>query len=310
VIRRFAILAAISWALAGCMARVSAPELAEEEIRARRDALGPEVLNAFRDLKGRLLQIEYRLRTANAPLCGPLVVPELGVLMADENSFSEGVVQGIASSSLGIGDRATVVHALPSAAFIRAGGRIGDALADAEHESLTRFVIERSDRDRPAAPISVEMIRQGQPIELTIEPDVACAVRAGFSQEGTLLPRKHDAFTSAIPAGALRYFDDDELAVLIGHQLAHALVDLAPAPPTDREAASDRIGVFMAARARFDYAVAPKLWERIAAEYPGAIEGWPAHHGMIARRMPALHALVDEIERLAASGQPLHPGRF
>jgi len=310
VTRRFTIVVAMVLGLTACITRVNAPELQVEEIQERRDALGPEVVRAFRDLKGRLLSIEYRLRTASASLCGPLVVPELGVLVADENSFEEDVVQGIASTFLGIGDRATVVHVLPAAAYARAGGRVGDALADPEHPSLTRFVMEHGDESNPSAPITLQMVREERPIELTVKPDVACAVRAVFSQEGTLLPWKHDAFMSAIPAGALRYFDDDELAVLIGHQLAHALVDLAPSPPEDREATSDRISLFMVARARFDYTVAPKLWERVAAEYPGSIEGWATRHGTIARRMPELRALVAEIAGLAASGRPLHPGRF
>ena len=302
--------ALLALGFAACTHHVSTPDLAPDEIRARRDALGPEVMAAFRDLKARLLRIEHRLRVANAPLCGPLVIPELGVLVADENSFSKDVVQNIASSALGIGDRATVVHALPSGAFARAGGRVGDALADARQASLTQFVIDHGDREHPTAPITLEMVRDGQPLRLRVKPDAACAVRAVFSQEGTLLPWQHDAFVSAIPAGALRYFDDDELAVLIGHQLAHALVELAPAPPADREGMADRIGLFMVARARFDYGVGPKLWEHIAAEYPWSIEGWPQHHGEIAQRMPALRALVDEIAGLAASGKPLHPGQF
>jgi hypothetical protein len=296
--------------LAGCAPTVSSPELQTADVEARRDALGPEVMAAYRDLKGRLLAIEHRLRIANAPLCGPLVVPELGVLVADENSFAAEVVQAIASSALGVGDHATVVHVLPQGAFARAGGRVGDALAEAEHQSLTRFVMEHTDEAHPAAPIELQMSREGKALTLRVVPDPACAVRAVFAQEGVLLPWQHDSFISAVPAGALRYFGDDELAVLIGHQLAHGLIDAAAHPPEDREAAADRIGVFMTARAGFDYRAAPSLWMRIAAEYPGTIEGSAGRHGEIARRLPGIRALVDEIGGAIASHKPLHPGRF
>lgn len=296
--------------LGACFARVDAPELSKREVETRRTQLGPSVIAEYRNRKARLMEIENRIRIANAPLCGPLVIPEIGVIVADENTFEVDSIQEIASDALRIeGERATVVHIVPGGAFERAGGRLGDAMADEKHASMSEFVLEQVENPRAGQSVTLPLLREGKRIDLQVRPDVACAVRGVFSQEGVLLPWQHDRFVSAIPVGALRYLDDHELAILISHQLAHALVDLAQTSPDDAERVADRVGLFMAARARFDASLAPKLWRDVAAEYPSQIEG-TGLHGRIAERLPAVEATVSEIRALRSANKALHPGRF
>ena len=81
------------------------------------------------------------------------------------------------------------------------------------------------------------------------------------------------------------------------------------------EIAADRLGLYLAARAGFDVAAAPGLWDRLAVEQPWSLSDDVEHygsnsvppHGYMASRAVAVRAIVAEIESKRDEGAPLVP---
>jgi len=122
--------------------------------------------------------------------------------------------------------------------------------------------------------------------------------------------------------------DDDELATVMAHRMAHLLLERpapqafltrlgstigrsgerAPEPVFDpaQERAADRVSLFLLARAGRDPAAAVRFWRRMASLPPDASD-WLLRHPVPAERIDAMAAIATEIAMLRAAGQPLHP---
>jgi hypothetical protein len=122
--------------------------------------------------------------------------------------------------------------------------------------------------------------------------------------------------------------DDDELAAVMAHRMAHLLLERppppallarvgdtvglssgrAPEPVFDpaQERAADRVSLFLMARAGRDPAVAVRFWRRMASLPPDAND-WLLRHPVSTERLAAMAAIATEIAMLQAAGQPLLP---
>jgi predicted Zn-dependent protease len=169
-------------------------------------------------------------------------------------------------------------------------------------------------------------IRQGAETKLVVvKPVTACpfdgevlpSAALGASADGRLI-----SITSALAGFAV---SDDELSVLLGHELAHNILkhpqrlklddwtgrlasglglDAPQILASEREA--DKVGLFLAARAGYDVSIAPSLWSRLARRYGPSAYVTFTHPGA-AERTAAAVATVRKIQRLQAAGEPLIP---
>ncbi|MBW2294770.1 MAG: hypothetical protein JRG94_21025 [Deltaproteobacteria bacterium] len=118
-----------------------------------------------------------------------------------------------------------------------------------------------------------------------------------------------------VPMGVMRLVDDDDaLAVVLAHELAHALFDDKEESWPVQEARADRYGLLIAASAGYEVAGAVAYWEAVASEYPWLIDdgpdssrplwkGWHSYaHFGIAQRIAAIRSTVREIEARLAEG--------
>jgi len=114
---------------------------------------------------------------------------------------------------------------------------------------------------------------------------------------------------------------DDQLALVLAHELAHVLLGHTRRGMWDRVAANfdesvektderhaDYLGLYLAARAGYDAREATNLWRRMGAVLPSIIHGDHVHPGT-AERFVALRRAADEIEYKRRRGLPLVPGR-
>ncbi len=135
--------------------------------------------------------------------------------------------------------------------------------------------------------------------------------------------------------------DDDHLALVIGHELAHNTMDhiekkqgnalggvlvgaiftvltgvdmtglgrdiAGSAFSQEFEAEADYVGVYYAARAGYDISDVAHLWRRMAARHPGSIDLAGTTHPSTAKRFLAIEATRDEILAKKAAGEPLEP---
>jgi len=136
---------------------------------------------------------------------------------------------------------------------------------------------------------------------------------------------------------------DDELALIIGHELAHnamnhigkqrgnrmagyivgSVLDVflggtgafarlgeqvaAGVHAQDFEEEADYVGVYYAARAGYDVKGAADLWRRMATSNPTAIHLAGSTHPSTAKRFLGVEATADEVVRKVAEGEPVRP---
>ena len=121
-----------------------------------------------------------------------------------------------------------------------------------------------------------------------------------------------------VTSGFIRFAKtDDELALVVAHEIAHRLAGMRVVPGPQVEVRADRLGLYLAARAGFDIAVAPEFWDRVALEQPWSLSedvehyGWTRvpPHGYMPSRAAAVRRIVAEIEEKIERGLPLLPGK-
>lgn len=99
--------------------------------------------------------------------------------------------------------------------------------------------------------------------------------------------------------------DDDELAVIVGHELGHLKVEhsgtlLGGSSPKDLEREADLYGLIYVYKAGYDVRAAARLWSRMAVELSGVqTRQWPRTHPTFAERVVMAQKIAQE---LLASG--------
>ena len=186
--------------------------------------------------------------------------------------------------------------------------RAGDTILeiDGRETHFAAALEQRSAGDLPNT-TALKIERAGEVRDLQLETRIGC-----FQPAKVKILDNIDAYTEGeqivVYSGLLRFLEsDDELAVILGHELAHALLDdgLDPAA-AEREA--DAVGLYLAARAGYDISVARGLSQRFVREFPLALEARTGHtHLRSPERSLALEATTREIQRKLVHGEPLEP---
>jgi hypothetical protein len=299
--------------LAGCLG-TGAPALDAEALRAAQLEQGRRLAGVTLEVRGRLANLDLALTQASSEFCGQLSRPKLGATFGSSTSFS-GVARQVAEESYLLGQEPTVAHVSPGGPLDRAQIQPGDRILSIEGNPVT--TLDQLGELLEAHPLrmALTLARGDQTLERTVEPVATCPIKFDFALSPRLVPRPASKLGALIPLGLLNYLDDDgELAVVLGHQLAHLLFDRDGDSLSVREARADRLGLFVVARAGYDASVAPRVWEKLASETPYLIfdarsaemdSFYP--HSMLAQRMPGIRAAVQEVERLRSEGRPLVP---
>ncbi len=219
--------------------------------------------------------------------------------------------------------------------------KINDQKIDSGKKGVTKILDYLYDEKRLGEKTNFVIEREDKPYQMMIEPKAACGGRAILSDE---------VFINAMADGTNIIFTkpmmditktDDELALVIGHEIAHnsrnhveagqgnvlvgmvlgAAVSVATgvnvmgvggdlgamAFSQDFESEADYVGLYHVARAGYAIENAPYIWRRMAAVNPAAIDMVGQSHPSNARRFVALEAAVKEIKQKQAAGQPLMP---
>jgi len=254
-----------------------------------------------------------------------------GILIQDAAQYAESL-RPAARAALGLADGPTIVAVLPGSEAAAAGLAPGDELravdgepvpAAARGKSFTRIaatekLVERGLADGGGVTLRV---RRG-----AAEREIAVASRRGCASRFQLLPgRRLNASADGVyvqVSGALAEFaaDDDELAVIIAHELAHnilghkARLDAAGVSrgllagfgrnrtrirATELEA--DRWALYLMARAGYRFDRAPAFWERFGRRADPGIFADGTHAGW-RERVARAEAEIARIRAQQAAG--------
>ena len=188
----------------------------------------------------RLDNIALPMIKAAVPLCGKWVTTRAGLMVANVHSYKREYVD--AARALGFGDTLTVVAVTAGSAADRAGLKAGDRLVGVLGKKAPTgrtAVLDFVGRITPKAPKWGEPALANAPLHLAVQrssgdstsgpveasidiaPDTVCAYAAVALKDETLNAWA-DGQRIVITTAMMRFAgSDDELAVVVAHEIAH-----------------------------------------------------------------------------------------
>ena len=294
-------------------------------------------LAALTDLDQRVARVAWRLSEANAALC-PVVRQSAGWALHSARQYSL-ALRPHAIGRFGLRGDLPGVLAAPSGSpaaeaglrtgdlLVAVGGvplRVGDARAEASWEGLAANV--RIVDDALADGSTTFTVERGpETLEVVVEPRRACGYEVQLNPSDELNARADGRrlFISTALAGFAQ--SDDELALILGHELAHHVLrhrhwnDAGGAARQTNDDAwggdggeggaeqqADRVGLYLLARAGFDPAVAAPFWRRFG-ESNWRVRFPQIGHASAGSRARALEEVQREIEAKRRVGGVLLP---
>lgn len=291
-----------------------------------------ESLRALAALDARVATIGDRL--ARSGLC-KAVLSNPGWVVQDVAQYDRRL-RPAATEALKLGTMPTIVTVLPGGSAARAGLRAGDELltvgeqavpAASEKKGYSRLAqVEQwveDDLRRGRLKLTFRRAGVSKDVELIAEP--GCASRFQLMPGAKLNATADGAYVQV--SGALVEFsgNDDELALIIAHELAHnilghrARLDAAGVSRgllagfgknrtriRETELEADRHALHLMARAGYDITVAPAFWERFGRKTGAGFLSDGTHAGW-RERVTRAQAEIARIEAQRAAGQPATP---
>lgn len=306
--------------LAGCAAQpaLQVPEIESARIRQGDREFANERVEILVGDRARLLAIEFAIATRAAARCGRLAWPHPGVLLSSATAFDDELVRQEVEARFGAGRDTAIVYLVPGSGLDQAGFRANDEIVQIDDhaldapDDLTQYLVDY--RERSTFEFTVrrgegELVRQA-----TL--DRACPVMASPVLSHMMTTDRRDRLSAVVPLGLVALTpDDDLLASIIAHEMAHSLFDRDGETPLEQEMRADREGLFLAARAGFDVTGLEAYWRQVAHAYPWLIDakaqipvndlkenGRPIDYQMrfrhyeIAARLPEIRRYIDLIQ--------------
>lgn len=299
----------------------------------------PQALDLLRQADARVLTVGYRLATANAPFCRTTEL-SIGLTLHHIGQYGD---QNAARASFGFASDYAVLALVAHGPASMAGVRTDDAIVAINGAALTPEPAELAAIDQPAAyrafawgdaqlraslgspPARLTLVRDGNRFDLDLTGVAACPTRFelrpsddyGASADGDIV-----GITSAM----LEFMaDDDELAAILAHELAHNLLDHRKrlnAAGVKRglmqqlgrnarltlatEIEADRLSIWLMANAGYDPRGAIRFWTRYGKQRGKGIFSAPTHYRW-KKRVGLFEAELAQIETVTKGSQGWPP---
>ena len=342
--KRLCLLVLLAAALAACAPQSRVPEIsrkaAEEEARKQREIV---VLERMK-VQNRLRRVDFAVRAANADICKKKV-PDVGFLTMNLDSAPREYRTAYAKL-YGVSRRITLVSVIDGGPADRAKLAVGDRIVSVNGKTIGTGSPGRSQvaeliAENKGRPLSVTVRRGGALVPVELSPRMICNYPT-FLRNDDSVNAFADGSRIIVTSGLMRFAEsDDELAFVIGHELAHntmghieaktgnmilggiigaVLTGLSGINVVDPmmqvgalafsqefEAEADYVGVYYAAKAGYDTRKAAYFWRRMAAAHPRAIGLEGTTHPSSAKRFLAVEAATREVAEKRLRGEPLVP---
>lgn len=351
---RFVALCMLAALLTACGASARSPQISrplvlEEERRQRLAALEFAMRQA-----NQLQDVAYPILSNNVDLCDDRITYRIGVHSQVTANF-DSEYREAAVNTFGVSAYyPTVISVTRGAPAEKAGIMLGDQIVrlngaligtgESAVEDLPDMVMESEGEE-----ISFLVRRSGENgVEehtILVKPEPQCDYAIIISDDDEV-----NAFADGnnviLTTGMLRFVENDnELALIVGHELAHNARGHISAQTTNTllgrligaslgalagpayigtmanigggtaraifseefEAEADYVGVYYAARAGFDIGDAASIWRRMGIQNPASIDLQGASHPSTAVRFLAIEETAKEIQAKLENFQPLIP---
>jgi hypothetical protein len=294
----------------------------------------------------RLGQISYPLLKSAAAFCGDEQRSGIGVEVANKYMFPK-QLHGAVSDMWGLDDELYIVGVSEDGPAARAGLRFGDRIVQIGEKEVKSgkkaadsfLKLMRSDEGSNEVLLTIE--RQEEILKVGVDPETVCDFNVLLSVNDSV-----NAFADGrnvfVTTGMIRFAGTDhELAVVLGHEIAHNAMDhvdkmrgnaavgsffdivaaaagvntggafgnmAAGAFSQDFEAEADYVGLYLMARSGIHVDLAPDFWRKMAIAHPASIRNsHGASHPATPERFLALEETVREITEKQKAGAALEP---
>lgn len=292
------------------------PDISDELVQSEKRQQVKIALTRQQDYLLRLATVAKPILTENAELC-PRVRPYYGIITHSEKSYSKHILEDV-QSEFGLTETDIVLHIIPNSPAEQAGLKAGDILLGEDGDPISAQALRKMDIGDDGRQ-NVTISREGNTQSLVIETVPACNYSLGLRSTNTV-----NAFATgrsiAVTTGMMDFVKtDEELAAIIGHELAHNTLGHIRKITTNYifsgfatrytrpfESESDYVGLYYAARAGYNIENVEEIWRRIGAQNARSI-GRAKTHPTTPDRFLRLKAAFIEIENKRAAGEPLLP---
>ncbi len=328
-----------------CAPTTNAPRvgvgLAAQEAALQRELAVKEKIR----LNQRLNDVAQPIMVSNTQMCGKLVSRYIGVSFLTRDLLSN-ELKSAYEKVYGIRDNPTVVLVAKGAP---AEGVLqwGDVITHMDGKTVPKgargikFISKSLKDKKTAVPVVVTIKRNAETLNVQVVPLIACDSPV-YVAELDEVNAMADGKSILVTRGMMRLIStDEELAAIIGHELAHnsrrhlqakqgnavlgtiigAAISVAIGVDVTRigtsagavahshgfETEADYVGLYHAARAGFEIENMPNFWRRFAAENPKAFGFKGGSHPSSAKRFLVLEATVKEIKNKQELGVELIP---
>jgi len=304
------------------------------------------VLTEMAELQERLYKVAAPLLIQNAELCKGQARNLLGFTAKNRWSYP-GDYNEAAHVAFGMDERLQVTSVLAGSGAARVGLQTGDVLLAAGGKPLPTGqhapaqaggIFGKIIASQASLPMTIERRGSERQIAIPVTRTCAFAIEVGNADN---VNAYGDGTRVLVTRGLINFTrNDDELAFVLAKTMAHnmlghpatqrnqatigSIIDnlrsINPdtsmligsggikAMPADADAAADRLGIYLAARAGYDVADAPAFWRRLAEAYPSTVlNGYSANHPALTARMAAVDRALNEVKVKRSGKKALVP---
>lgn len=314
------------WAL-GILVALSTPADSVNSYAKISDYTQASLLALQRDDQ-RVADVAWRIASRNADSCSKLWA-SIGVGLQHASQYAP-AYRAAAQAAFGLDDTypsiLAVAEGSPASAAglkpndaVRAvngadlAGKSGDQKSAASYDAVEAAMAAlEALPERSAAILSIE--REGQKLEVSVTPQNVCRSRVELAP-GNAINANANGLVAQISGRLVDWVEsDDELALVIAHEMAHNLLDhpkklseksalsglatslgLSGKAQRQMELDADRMGIIMAASAGYNYKIAPDFWARLNSNSPLASFLATSHPTTPTRRKNA-RTVVGELD--------------
>ena len=339
-------LAALQLLLVACGSVTKRPDIDDVEVAAEANRMYEMVVGRDQQMLKRLSDLSTPLLIGNADLCDSKTRYIIAMSAANIEDY-RGRRRDAMQSVYELDDRIQITLVGREGPAHIAGLREGDTILAVNDLETPRgmaaslfFKMHVSPLVEAGKPIKFTLLRKAQRITAYVQPVLACDYPVRLVPSGVVNAYANGSSVVILSALLDAFPNDQEVGVVIGHELAHNLMGhsdkkrleiwknmyiaqlLNKATNTnagtlyaefdylnssvDYEYEADYVGLYLAARAGLDFEQAPAFLRGLAMSAPSSINR-DSTHPKLAARYVVQEAAIAEIRRKMAQGKPLIP---
>ena len=349
MLNKFSLLSTLF--LIGCGTTLKSQNITEEERQYEVEKQLEIALIDQVELSNKLERIATHVFQASAPMCGEKVKKHIGITLWNNSSY-KGKLRTPAKNAFNLTPTVTIAQVMPHSPAQKAGLKTGDTLLKVGKKTVIKgkkglqqalTALNNALEKTPNGPVPITYKRGDITNTAAITPQDMCDYAIVY-EDNDVINAYADGKRIILTRGIIEFTRTDaELALIIGHELAHnilqhidkkvaqasagtfggLLIDIligntgghfadlggklaAQAYSPEYEAEADYMGLYAAARAGYTIKKAPYLWRRMGARNQKAIAVTTTHPAT-AERFIALEKTVKEVEEKQIKNLPLIP---